>query len=335
MLTARRDDLPRNQETEGYSVTRLDRVWMPWDSLGMSNPVLPTLYNTVRSWRGLDIVDAHSHLFWTSALAVRAAVDSGKPAITTVHGVFAQRDWLANLSQRAYILSVASWALRHSSRVVCLTESDADEIAQLGVGRSKIRVIPTAVDPDVYRTRKKEKSGTIVWGGRLVPEKGLETLLQAITILKRKRTVRLLIIGNGPSRNKLVGSAHKLGITDSVTFIPNLPRPKLAEVLSETGVFVIPSLKEGLPLTMLEAMASSNAIAASRLPSIEGVLGEAGAYFTPGNPNEIADVLSTLLGDDRSRRRKGEMARELIERRFSWRAVLPALEELYEEVLVD
>ena len=334
LFTARRDDLPRDGRTrDGYRITRLDSVWMPWDSLGMANPVTPTLYGAVAQARW-DLVDAHAQLFWTTALSVKAALDAGRPVVITVHGVLALRDWLTNISQKLYLLSVGSWALRHCSRVVCLTKSDAEQIVSLGVTKPKIRVIPIAIDPIAYRSRKV-KSDLIVWAGRMVPEKGLEVLLEAVAITRRKKKLRLLLVGDGPIRNKLIALSNRLHITGSVTFVDNLPRSEVSRVLGGAGIFVLPSLKEGLPMTLLEAMASSNAIVASKLASIEETLGDAGLYFPPGNPVELADTLIRAMSDPELRRQKGRASREIVEERFSWDTVLPQLEDLYRELVAQ
>lgn len=332
VLTARRGGQPQRELVKrGYGITRLDRVWMPWDSLGMQNPVLPSLYGAVREEK-CDLVDAHAHLFWTTALSVKAAVDTGTPVITTVHGFLALRDWLANLSQRVYLWSVGAWALRNSSSVVCLTESDAHEVAGLGVRKRNIRVIPIAVDPSAFAPRGAKRE-MIVWLGRLVPEKGLETLLEAVAMLRKKKPVPLLIVGDGPLRNKLIARAYRLGISDLVTFRFQANRSEVAEMLRGSQIFVLPSLKEGLPMTLLEAMASANTIVASNLPSIAEVLGSAGAYFTPGEAGELASALLQALNDRELRQEKGRLARQTVEERFSWRVVLPMLEDLYREVV--
>jgi len=304
---------------------------MPWDSLGMQNPVIPSLYGIVRE-RDCSLVDAHAQLFWTTAQSVRAALDTGKPVVTTVHGVFALRNWLVNLSQKMYLRSVGSWALRNSSRVVCLTESEAREVADLGVSKRNIKVIPIAVDPSVFRPRGTKRQ-MIVYVGRLVPEKGLETLLEAVATLREKRTVRVLMVGDGPSRNKLIGRAHRLGISDMVTFRFTVEQSEVAKILQESQIFVLPSLKEGLPMTLLEAMASANTIVASNLPSIVETLGPAGLYFTPGRSGELAERLLEALNDRQLQRKNGLAAREVVEDEFSWGVVLPMLEDLYGEVL--
>jgi len=332
VLTTRRGRQPeRELFRKGYAITRLRRVWMPWDSLGMQNPVMPSLYKIVRE-RNCSLVDAHAQLFWTTAQSVKAALDAGKPVVTTVHGVLALRNWFVNLCQKLYLWSVGSWALRNSSRVVCLTESEAREVAGLGVGKRNIRVIPIAVDPNLFRPRGTKRQ-MIVYVGRLVPEKGLETLLDAVAALREKKTVRVLIVGDGPSRNKLIGHAHRLGILDMVTFRFFVDQSQVAEILQESQIFVLPSLKEGLPITLLEAMASANMIVASNLPSIVETLGPAGLYFTPGRSGELAERLLEALNERQLQRKNGLAGREVVEDRFSWGVVLPMLEDLYREVV--
>lgn len=332
VLTALRNNLPKRQLVNGnYWVSRFKKVWMPWDSLGMSNPLTPGLHSTVRRTE-CDLVDAHSHLFWTSALAVKAALTAGRPVVTTVHGVLALRDWLANTSQLLYLRSIGRWTLRNSSRVVCLTKSDAAEVKELGVSERTIRVIPIAVDPTRFKPRSNRRQ-VILWVGRIVHEKGLETLLHAVAEMKKKRSAHVLIVGNGPLRGKLIKQAHKERISDCVTFIPSATRMEVERLLGESKIFVLPSRKEGLPSTLLEAMASGNMIVASDLPAMREVLDDAGLYFTPDRADELAEVILRALKDRQLCNRKGREARELARERYSWDVVLPRLEQLYQEVV--
>jgi phosphatidylinositol alpha-mannosyltransferase len=332
LFTAKRKGLPGYAIINGrYTVHRLEKVWMPWDSLGMSNPMLPSLYNAVAQSRS-DFVDAHAHLFWTTALAVRAAIDSHKPIITTVHGVLALRDPLTNIAQRLYLLSVGAWALRNSSRVVCLTKSDASEVANLGVRSENIRIVPVAVDPKSFHPDAPRRA-SIAWVGRLVPEKGLHTLIDALVALGCRRTVPVTIVGDGPMLGNLMLRTHKSGLSRNVTFKGRVGPLQVAKILEASQLFVLPSLKEGLPMTLLEAMASGAAVIASDLPSIREVLGDAGFYFTPGDDTELAEIMLRVLDDSELRRRKARLAVRLVRERFSWDVVLPKLEDVYAEIL--
>ncbi len=332
VFTARRRELPKRQSVkEGYQITRLEPVWMPWNLVRMPNPVTPALYSAVcgSNW---DLIDAHSHLFWMTAVAVRAARDAGKPVITTIHGLLALRDWLTNLAQKVYLLSVGVWALRNSSRVVCLTESEAREVANIGVHSRKIRVIPVGIDPNAFRPRGPKRR-TIVWVGRLVAEKDLATLVKAVAILRDKNTPNVVIVGDGPLRNKIMALARLLGLSNLIAFRLRASRSEVADILRESSILVISSLKEGLPMVLLEAMASGNTVVASNLPSIVEALGDAGLYFTPGNATELANALQDALTDEQLRRTKGKLAREIVIKKFGWPTVLPMLEALYAEVV--
>ena len=331
VFTSLRGGLSRHEMINtGYLVSRLKSVWMPWDSLGMSNPFTPSLYGGIRE-RNCDLVDVHGHLFWMTALSVKAALDAGKPVVATVHGLFALRDWLTNLSQKLYISSVGTWLLRNSTRVIALTHSDAKELANLGVRKRNLRVIPIAIDPNQFKPRESKPS-TIVWAGRLVPEKGLETFLEALAGLRGARIPRLIIVGAGPMKKRLVHLVTMLDISAHVSFRQEVARSEVAKLLGESEIFVLSSLKEGLPMILLEAMAAGNMIIASSLPSIREVVGEAGMYFKPRDSAELASLLSSALSDRELRRRKGRIARKVVEQKFTWDVVLPMLEDLYGEV---
>ena len=134
-------------------------------------------------------------------------------------------------------------------------------------------------------------------------------------------------------KNRLIHRAHTLGISDLVTFRFKADRSEVAELLRESEILVLPSFKEGLPMILLEAMASANMIIASKLSPIIEVLGEAGLYFTPGEPSELESALLKALTDRELQRHKGQAAREIVMERFSWSVVLPMLEDLYHEVI--
>jgi glycosyltransferase involved in cell wall biosynthesis len=316
---------------KGYNIIRLDKVWMPWDFIGMTNPLLPSLYGSIKSLKS-DIIDAHAHLFLTTAIAVKAAKDEGKPVITTVHGLIAKRSFIANMAQYAYLWSVGLWALKNSTKVVCLTESEAKEVAKLGVKKNNIKVIPIAVDAKSFPPSNIEK-GYLLWVGRLVPEKGVKFLLQAMKILADKgKTIKLIIVGNGPLRGSLMREALRMGLKGKVIFIKEANRRRVMELLRECSIFILPSLREGLPMALLEAMASSKPVAASEIPSIKEVLEDAGVFFNPYDPSSIASAISLLIEDKSLRKKLGAAGRALVEEKYDWNVIVPKIEQLYDEV---
>jgi glycosyltransferase involved in cell wall biosynthesis len=151
--------------------------------------------------------------------------------------------------------------------------------------------------------------------------------------MRKTGRLRVVLVGDGPERNELLALVRKLKLTDVITFKFKAGRDEVAELLGEAAVFAFPSLKEGLPLALLEAMASRKIVVASNIPSIREVLGDAGLYFPPGNPEELAERLEEALDGRGLRKEKGRLAREIVDERFTWAAILPRLEQLYSEAL--
>jgi glycosyltransferase involved in cell wall biosynthesis len=217
--------------------------------------------------------------------------------------------------------------------VVCLTEADVREVVGLGVRRSQIRLIPIGVDTSFFKPGPKKRRN-IVWVGRFVPEKDVLTLLRAFAGL-RSHQINLILVGEGPVRMRAMTLANQLGIAPKVTFLPKATRSDVAKMLAESQIFVLPSVREGMPSSLLEAMACANTIVASNLPMIREVLNDTGFYFTSGDHEALTDALKQALSDDGTSRRLGKEARMMAQKRFTWHIVLKKLEDLYREVVAS
>jgi N,N'-diacetylbacillosaminyl-diphospho-undecaprenol alpha-1,3-N-acetylgalactosaminyltransferase len=109
----------------------------------------------------------------------------------------------------------------------------------------------------------------------------------------------------------------------------------LAAILSTARVFVLPSLKEGLPLSLIEAMSCGKAVAASDIESVRQLISnqESGLLFETGSACRLADALAELLRDENLRKSLGRNARDEVLRKYSFECVLPKLAELYAEAV--
>jgi glycosyltransferase involved in cell wall biosynthesis len=123
-----------------------------------------------------------------------------------------------------------------------------------------------------------------------------------------------------------------MGLKGKVIFIKEANRRRVMELLRGCSIFTLPSLREGLPMALLEAMASRKPVAASEIPSIKEVLGDAGVFFNPYDPSSIASAISSLLEDEDLREELGASGRALVEEKYDWNVVLPKVEQMYDEV---
>jgi glycosyltransferase involved in cell wall biosynthesis len=162
------------------------------------------------------------------------------------------------------------------------------------------REFPLAAQP------RSDSSGSgvyhLVTVARLSPEKGIDDLLRAMAILREQGVpVSLDVVGDGASRPQLEALAHELGLDERVRFVDFVPHgPKLISLLDAGDAFVLPSRSEGLPHSLVEAMARALPVVATAVGGIPGLLGGGAGVVVPvGDPGALASALAELTRDSR------------------------------------
>jgi glycosyltransferase involved in cell wall biosynthesis len=147
----------------------------------------------------------------------------------------------------------------------------------------------------------------LLYVGRFAPEKSVETLIDAVALLRSDgRDVSLDLVGAGPSLADLQSRTRELGVAGSVIFHgPISERALLYAMFDQAAVFVLPSLSEGLGCVLLEAMARGVPIVATAVGGIPELVKEAhsGLLVPPGQPRPLADAIARMLSDDDLRAR--------------------------------
>ena len=137
-------------------------------------------------------------------------------------------------------------------------------------------------------------------------------LLEAVATLKvHHPALRLIIVGDGPDRGELEKQVVELGIADSVIFTGYLSQKDVARRLEDADIFVLPSFAEGVPVVLMEALASRRPVVATRVAGVPELVedGVSGFLVPAGDPRSLADRLDRLLGDGNLRGRMGEAGR--------------------------
>ncbi len=170
--------------------------------------------------------------------------------------------------------------------------------------------------------------------GRMHRSKDFSNLLTAIAqVQELVPTVRALLVGDGELRDELVAQAQSLGLSDVVTFAGI--RGDVPDILAALDIFVLPSLWEGLPLALLEAMAASLPVVATTVGGVPEVVvdGETGLLVPPQNPQSLAHALLTLLRDPARRCKMGQAGRKRVEKYFTVERMVQQTEALYEDLI--
>ncbi len=287
-----------------------------------------------------DVV--HTHLFKSNFHGRGAAYLAGAPVVvSTLHSA---DPWAANpLAGRIYGLTA-----RFADRLIAVSEPvRAYHLAHTGVPAEKVITIENGVDLDQFNSIKasgeqlradlKIPAGAPLLGviGRLVADKGQVHFLRAAAYIReRQPTARFLLVGDGPQKGALHAIARDLDLEEAVLFTGF--RQDIPAVMAALDVLVIPSLREGLPLTLLEAMAAGTPVVATDAGGVADVLaGEAGLVVPPGDSAALADACLKLLATPDLRARMGAAGRAIVVQRYSLERTVERLATLYRQLLRD
>ncbi|MCU1240399.1 MAG: hypothetical protein JWO71_1125 [Candidatus Acidoferrum typicum] len=282
----------------------------------------------------IDIL--HTHGYKANTYGLLAAKGTSVKTIATSH------NWPGrSLSLRAYGL-LDRLQLRFFDRVCAVSESVRHRLLRSLVPDRKITVVRNGIDCERFRDGRSvlrndlsSKDGLLVgYVGRLAPEKDLHSLLRAAkAILNTLPSISFVLCGEGPERRSLEALALQLGIENSVFFLGQ--RSDTPDLYSSFDVVVLPSLTEGMPLAVLEAMAAKKAVVASRVGAIPKILedGKSGLLVEPGNTKELESALLRLLRNREMRLSFGQAGFDIVESNFSSKVMAQTYLSIYSEVL--
>ena len=222
---------------------------------------------------------------------------------------------------------------RRSDHIIAVSKTIKDElISRWNICEEKIAVIPSGVDPNFFEPGKN-KSDYCLFVGQLTRRKGVEYLIRAVNRLSKN--IQCIITGEGPERACLIKSVNELDLSSKIVFTGAVPFNRLKSLYAHAGFFVLPSISEGLPLTILEAMASGCPVIASRVSGVIDLVedGHNGFLVEPRDVITLSDRIEVLAGDPKLRMSLGERARETVEKKYSWDSIAERVTAVYKEAM--
>ncbi len=188
-----------------------------------------------------------------------------------------------------------------------------------------VSIIPNGVDATLFSPPATRPGGPVrlLFVGRVVRQKGLDVLFDALAELDVTLSWTLDVVGDGPARVELAAKANRLGLTEKIRFQGWRGRADMPALFREADLFVFPSRDEGMPNAVLEAMASGLPVVATRISGNEELVrpGETGLLVPPEDAAALGQALARLLGGGEERAAMGHGARRLAEAEYSWQSV--------------
>jgi glycosyltransferase involved in cell wall biosynthesis len=292
--------------------------------------------------KGFDIV--HSHLSFAGLHCSLASYLKSPPLrVATFHNC----DWdsypARSLAHRLRKVSEGYLLRSRADLLLAISPAVAESYRRhLGVG--EVTVIPNAVDAralgqvDTAREALRQRFGVpdssflITVPGRLVHEKGHRYLLQALVLLKgRPFAPVVLVVGDGPLRERIVAEGGALGVSAQLALHPALPHGELMQLMKSSDLVVVPSTHEGFGMVALEAMALGTAVVATAVGGLAGLIedGVSGVLVPAADPEALAEAVWELARDQEKRNSLAEQGRLRALTRFDIETVVVALEQAY------
>lgn len=267
---------------------------------------------------GADIV--HAHGYKADVYTYFALRGTTIPFVSTCH------NWLKEGLLVACYGMADRFVLRSFAAVIAVSDEVKARLLKAGVHKEKIYLIQNGIDlrpfgeatPSLRVGSRSAKSLTVGWIGRLSHEKGADIFLRAAAIvLEECPGVKFVVVGDGPDLSTLNLLMEKLGIEDSVSFVGR--RSDMPGVYASLDVMVSSSRQEGLPMAILEGMASGLPLVATAVGDVPTVVldGRTGVIVPPEDVELLAAAMVKLLQNSEARARYGAAARKLIEDEFS------------------
>jgi len=289
----------------------------------------------------------------------------GRAGLPTRQIAFWRGTTRENLKVAVYY-KIENWLLRKMDHVAVVSKEQRNFLISHGLSEDEVSLVPNAVDIEQEEKEgeieQNEKQGPaerlerqddekqssrrttlfskfcgktiIAAAGRLSPEKGHKYLIEAMPrVLASKKDAVLLVFGDGPLRNDLMKLAERVGCGNSIYFLGFVPG--FSSFLNNVDLFVLPSLAEGLPNALLEALAAAKPVVATAVGGVPEVVsnGKTGILISPEDSDQLAGAIIKLLSDAGLARAMGQAGKETVHKSYSFQKQLQLLIEVYSKTL--
>jgi len=354
-------DAPSEEEQWGVRVRRVDYAWPPgWQRLayggglvpnlrrrpllaGLVPPFLACLARAVAAEaRQADLI--HGQWLISGLLGRWTRFSHGRPVVATIRG--SDLALLSGLPQ-----GLAGWLLAGFQGLTAVSEEIQGRLREMAPNMGErpdyVSLTPNGINTDLFAPQPpaicRAELGLegdrpcLLWAGRLAPEKGLDHLIQAMpAILSQTPRTKLILMGDGPIRGELTGQVRRLGLEESVELRPAIPRPRLNLWYGAADLVVLPSLREGRPNTVLEALACGRPVLASRVGGVGELIedGVQGRLVPAGQPEALAQAAVEMLGQPQRLAQMGQSGPARLESLgLTWAQSASRVREVYGRAL--
>lgn len=321
---------PANWERLAYRGTMHELV-----AGGMANKILFAFFTlaffaeTIRRVVSTHPPILHAH-WWLPGGLIGAIVSilTRTPLVVTTHGTDVEI-----LRRTRWAKPLARFVFARACAITCGSNYLREQLIALGVvDESKVSMVPMPINPlfENQKSKIENRKSEILTIARLTTQKSIDTLIEAIALVP---DVRLKIIGDGPERAKLEQCARDLNVQSRVEFLGALPQEQLPAHYATCGVFVLPSIREGMGLVLAEALLCGAPVIAANSGGVTDLVqdNETGLLFPERDARALANAIAKILDDRALAQWLAETGAARVRERYTSNRVAQQFVEIYDQ----
>lgn len=290
--------------------------------------------------KNFDIIHVHDFRTYQNVVGHHYAMNYHVPIVLQAHGdiPFFEKSRLKTL----YDFVWGKRILNNATKVIALTKVEAEQYKKMGVLDDKIEIIPNGIDLSEYENlpergifRKKyginDDEKVVLYLGRLHKIKGLDLLVDAFSdLVKRKDNVKLVIVGPDDGYLSLLKKQiDNLTLNDKVLLTGPLYGNEKLSTYVDADVYVLPSVYDAFPNTVLEALACGTPIIVTDRCGIANLVDDKVGCVVEFDKSQLRNTMFKVLSNEKLRRKFGENGRKLVDERFDWGKIIDRVEKVY------
>lgn len=343
-------DTPTYEVVDGIEVHRIDSYRNPspdfpsWVYL-MNINMQKEAARLMRENGNIDIIHAHDWLVANAGIGLKHVFR--KPLLVTMHSTEIGRRETLHSATEKMIHETEGWLNFEAWRVICCSYYMVYHVKTIfGLPNDKIDMIPNGVDTETYDIIEDDLSAfrakfalpeekIILYVGRLVYEKGIHVLINAVPKVLSKANAKFIIVGSGYMKEQLLTIVRGMGLEHKVLFQGFMDEKSLLRLQKCADVSVVPSLFEPFGIVALEAMAAKSPVVVSDTGGMSEIVEHdvSGVKVYPDNPDSLAWGINRILLDDGYMRRIKENAYRVAQDKYGWDKIAQQTKSTYERIL--
>jgi glycosyltransferase involved in cell wall biosynthesis len=329
------------EKIDGITIERYSLLARP-----MKNPIALNFLLIPKKFREFDIIHIHNEHAFSSIISFCAKKIKSYPLVLTNHGQLRFGSDLLDNIEKIYMRIIGKRIFELSDIIAVNCESDKEFVTSIAPKiTNKIYILHNSIDTDYWSVKlekaknmdfeKFEADFTILFVGVLIKRKGIEWLIKAINICRQKTDTRLkcVIVGEGVDRKYFESLVQNHDIASKVIFTGKVSEEKLAWLYNSSDLFVLPSLSEGCPTVVLEAMYFGLPVVSTDIPGIRDHFKGISILVPPKNEKALADAILMLMKDKSLRHRLSNNGTKLVKEKYRWDIMAKKYETIYKKLL--